>query len=327
MNINTSGLNYEAAVQKGEQMIENRMKGLAAGVALIVSLGAFGNAGAAQFEGFGQDIPLESAARQIVPADQKVDYADGVDTKTPITFSSSADWQSSLSSAVSKKGLKATFTTDGVRIAKDTSPKPRPYSSSPSKDTANKKKTQRRNAPAPTPQNLGPRVVADGHSQETAGVAPRPQASVRTQGGGGFTISQPASAPAPAPVSAPAPVAASVPTASPAVGHGLSGKDFSDKGEWKNYGAPAGSGKFIVVTGYDLRATLESWAAATGWTVNWKSDFSYSIEADATFTGDFVKAATDLRAAMADARPTINLDFYQANKVLVVSNQLADEVN
>ncbi|WP_327210698.1 toxin co-regulated pilus biosynthesis Q family protein [Rhizobium leguminosarum] len=305
-------------------MIDNRMKGLAAGVALIMSLGAFGNAGAAQFEGFGQDIPLESAARQIVPADQKVDYADGVDAKTPITFSSSADWQSSLSSAVAKKGLKATFTTDGVRIAKDTSPKPRPYSSSPSRNTANKNHTQRRNAPAAAPQSLGPRVVADAPAQEVASAAAgQPQASVQTQGGGGFSIRQATPAPAPAPV----PVAANVPTTAPATGHGLSGKDFSPKGDWKNYGGTVGSGKFIVVTGYDLRATLESWAAATGWTINWKSEFSYSIEADATFTGDFVKAATDLRNAMADARPTINLDFYQANKVLVVSNLLADEVN
>jgi hypothetical protein len=153
--------------------------------------------------------------------------------------------------------------------------------------------------------------------------AGQPQASVQTQGGGGFSIRQAMPAPAPAPV----PVAANVPTTAPATGHGLSGKDFSPKGDWKNYGGTVGSGKFIVVTGYDLRATLESWAAATGWTINWKSEFSYSIEADATFTGDFVKAATDLRNAMADARPTINLDFYQANKVLVVSNLLADEVN
>lgn len=304
-------------------MIDNRMKGLAAGVALIMSLGAFGNASAAQFEGFGQDIPLESAARQIVPADQKVDYADGVNSKTPITFSSSADWQSALSSAVAKKGLKATFTTDGVKISKDTSPKPRPYSSSPAKNTANKKNTQRRQAPA-APQNLGPRVVSDAPAQEVASASPaRQQASVQTQGGGGFSIRQAAPAPAPAPVE----TAANVPTTSPATGHGLNGKDFSSKSDWKNYGGSVGSGKFIVVAGYDLRATLESWAAATGWTVNWKSDFSYSIEADATFTGDFVKAATDLRNAMADARPTIGLDFYQANKVLVVSNQLADEVN
>lgn len=317
MNINTKRAEKPtAAVQKGKQMIDNRMKGLAAGIALIMSLAAFGNATAAQFEGFGQDIPLDSAARQIVPSDQKIDYADGVDAKTPITFSSSADWQSALSSAVAKKGLKASFTTDGVVISKDASPKPRPYSSSPSKNTAQKKNRQPKRT-SPAPQNLGPRVVADAPAHEVAQAAVPAAASVQTQGGGGFSIRQP--------VPAPAPVA--VPTTSPATGNGLSGKDFAPKNEWKDYSAPVGSGKFIVVTGYDLRATLESWAAATGWTVNWKSDFSYSIEADATFSGDFVKAATDLRNAMADARPTINLDFYQANKVLVVSNQLADEVN
>lgn len=301
-------------------MIKNRMRGLAAGIALAVSVTAFTQAHAERFEGFGQDIPLESAARQIVPDNVKVEYGAGVDAQTGITFSSAADWQSALSQAVSKKGLKAEIGKDGVTIVK--APKndaARAYSSSPSKQNVQKKNRNANRGAHPTApvEQRGPRVVSDSPaasptSASSASAAP----SATTQGGGGFTIRQ-ASAPAPVPT----------PTPAPATGHGMDGKEFASKDSWKPVSSSIGSGKFIVVPGYDLRVTLESWAAATGWTVNWQSEFKYQIEADATFQGDFVQATTDLIKAMSEARPTITVDFYAANRVVVISNTLADEVN
>lgn len=303
-------------------MIKNRMRGLAAGIALAVSVTAFTQAHAERFEGFGQDIPLESAARQIVPDNVKVEYGDGVDAQTGITFSSAADWQSALSQAVSKKGLKAEIGKDGVTIVK--APKndaARAYSSSPSKQNVQKKNRNgnRSNRAAAPVEQHGPRVVADApavspNSSSSAASVAAPSAT--TQGGGGFTIRQ-ASAPAPVQTAA----------AAPATAHGMDGKEFASKDSWKPATSNIGSGKFIVVPGYDLRVTLESWAAATGWTVNWQSEFKYQIEADATFQGDFVQATTDLIRAMSDARPTITVDFYSANRVVVISNTLADEVN
>jgi hypothetical protein len=303
-------------------MIKNRMRGLAAGIALAVSVTAFTQAHAERFEGFGQDIPLESAARQIVPGNVKVEYGAGVDAQTGITFSSAADWQSALSQAVS---MKAEIGKDGVTIVK--APKnetARAYSSTPAKQNVQKKnrngnRSTRSAAPA-EPQ--GPRVVADAPvaaPSSTASAASASAPASTTQGGGGFTIRQAAAAPAPVPT--PTPVSA------PAKGHGMDGKEFASKDSWKPAAGNVGSGKFIVVPGYDLRVTLESWAAATGWTVNWQSEFKYQIEADATFQGDFVQATTDLIKAMSDARPTITVDFYAANHVVVISNTLADEVN
>jgi Toxin co-regulated pilus biosynthesis protein Q. len=307
-------------------MIKNRMRGLAAGIALAVSVGAFTQAHAERFEGFGQDIPLESAARQIVPGDVKVDFGAGVDPKVGITFSSAADWQSALSQAVSKKGLKAQIGKDQVTIVK--APKndaARAYSSTPSKPNVQRKNNNRNNNRTNAPVETGPRVVADApvtapSSSHASAVSASP--SVTTHGGGGFTIRQ-ATVPAPSP----APVPASEAKAASATGHGMSGKEFASKDSWKPVGGDVNSGKFIVVPGYDLRVTLESWAAATGWTVNWQSEFKYQIEADATFQGDFVKATSDLIKAMSDARPTITVDFYSANRVVVISNTLADEVN
>jgi hypothetical protein len=310
-------------------MIKNRMRGLAAGIALAVSVTAFTQAHAERFEGFGQDIPLESAARQIVPDNVKVEYGAGVDAQTGITFSSAADWQSALSQAVSKKGLKAEIGKDGVTIVKASkSDAARAYSSTPAKQNVQKKNrnTHRGARPAAPVEQHGPRVVADApvaaaspaSSSSSAASVAAPSAT--TQGGGGFTIRQ---ATAPVPVPAPASTTASA----AATGHGMDGKEFASKDSWKPVSANIGSGKFIVVPGYDLRVTLESWAAATGWTVNWQSEFKYQIEADATFQGDFVQATTDLINAMSDARPTITVDFYSANRVVVISNTLADEVN
>lgn len=322
MNINGSGEQpVRAGIQKGNKMIKYRMRGLAAGIALAVSATTFSQAHAERFEGFGQDIPLESAARQIVPAEVKVEYGSGVDAKTGITFSSAADWQSALSQAVAKKGLKAEIGKDGVTIVKaPKSESSRPYSSAPAKETVQKKNNNRRTTTrnAPAPVDHGPRVVADA-PVEVAAAGPastsaKPAPTTIRQGGGGFVISQAAPVPAPAP-------------AASAAAQGMDGKDFATKDSWHPVGQNVTSGKFIVVPGYDLRVTLESWAAATGWTVNWQSEFKYQIEADATFQGDFVKATSDLIGAMSNARPTITVDFYSANRVVVISNTLADEVN
>lgn len=324
MNINGSGEQpAQAGVQKGNSMIKHRMRGLAAGIALAVSATAFSPALAERFEGFGQDIPLDSAARQIVPSDVKVEYGNGVDSKTGITFSSAADWQSALSQAVAKKGLKAEIGKDGVTIVKaPKSESSRPYSSAPAREKVQKKNNNNRrttNRSAPAPVEHGPRVVADAPVEvaSAASAASRAAApSVTRQGGGGFVITQ--AAPVPAPASAPV---------SQTAARGMDGKEFATKDSWKPVSKNIGSGKFIVVPGYDLRVTLESWAAATGWTVNWQSEFKYAIEADATFQGDFVQATSDLIGAMSTARPTITVDFYSANRVVVISNTLADEVN
>lgn len=305
-------------------MIKNRMRGLATGIVLAASVVASSQAHAERFEGFGQDIPLSSAAKQIAPEGTNIEYGPGVSQDASITFSSAADWQSALSQAVAKKGLKATFNKDSVVISKAPStPKAgRPYSSAPSKDLVQKKNSghNRKGRTESAPVDNGPRVVADVAASDQAqaqGSASRGdvQSSSKQVGGGGFVIRTASAAPAPKPSS------------SPAAGRGMDGKEFAAKDGWKPMGNPATSGKFIVVPGYDLRATLESWAAATGWTVNWKSEFKYEIEADATFEGDFVRATSSLLQAMSEARPTITADFFTANHVLVISNNLSDEVN
>ncbi|MDW9479061.1 hypothetical protein GOB57_10335 [Sinorhizobium meliloti] len=258
---------------------------------LVVGLGVL-NSGAAHaaFDSFGSDIPLESAAKQIVPEGYTVDYGAGVDKATSVSWGSAPDWQSALSSAIAKKGLKAEIGSGTVVIVKAPTASARPYSSTPSKDIVQKKGGDQK-AKTRT-QRVEPR---DPPARETAAI-----------GGGGFTIRPYHDSAKPA--------------------QGLKDKDFADtkKDNWQKY---EGKGQFIVEEGYMLHSTLNTWAEATGWKVIWNSEHDYLIEASATFSGDFVKASSDLIKAMADARPQITVDYYQGNKVIVISNKLNDEVN
>jgi hypothetical protein len=254
------------------------------------------NSGAAfaAFDSFGSGIPLESAAKQIVPEGFTVDYGAGVDKATAISWGSAPDWQSALSTAVAKKGLKAEIGSGTVVIVKAKASEARPYSSTPSKDIVQKKSgTERKRAPKPHTDRAEPRDPPT--VREAAAV-----------GGGGFAIRPYRDSSKP--------------------GQGLKDKDFADtkKDGWQKY---EGKGQFIVEEGYMLHGTLSTWAEATGWKVIWNSEHDYLIEANATFDGDFVKASSDLIKAMGDARPQITVDYYQGNKVIVISNKLSDEVN
>lgn len=274
---------------------------------LIMGLGvAHSGLALAAFDSFGKEIPLESAARQIVPEGTKVDFGTGVDKTTAVTWGSSSDWQSALSSAVARKGLKARFSDGGVVIEKAAAPEAstRPYSSTPSSDIV-----QRRHAthPVHVARHEPRRPVR--HDEEA------PRAEEADKGAtSGFVIR--------------AYHQGSGPTeprdhVAPVQGHGMVGKDpaFDDASSHE------GSGKYVVAEGYKLHGTLDAWASATGWKVIWNSDHDYLIQANATFSGDFVKASSDLITAMGDARPQITVDYYQGNKVIVISNKLSDEVN
>jgi len=276
---------------------------------LIMAIGVcHSGVASAAFDSFGSDIPLESAAKQIVPAGYSVDYAEGVDKATTVSWSSSSDWKSALSSAVAKKGLKAEFGSDTVVIVKSSATATRPYSSSPASDMVQKKK--RTNERTNERKHVS-REKAETRSEPRVERETAKAESNAVLGSGGFTIRpyrNHADASVPADKS----------------GDVLKGKDIVKDSSWQKYD---GKGQFVVEEGYMLHSTLNAWAEATGWKVAWHSDHDYLIEANATFSGDFVKASSDLIKAMRDARPQITVDYYQGNKVIVISNKLSDEVN
>lgn len=67
-------------------------------------------------EGFGRDIPLSIAAAQIVPSDYAVQYGQGANPDTLVSWQGGRDWKAALIDAVSTQGMKANITGTTVVI-------------------------------------------------------------------------------------------------------------------------------------------------------------------------------------------------------------------
>lgn len=72
--------------------------------------------------------------------------------------------------------------------------------------------------------------------------------------------------------------------------------------------------------GHSLRTVLMEWGGRSGWTVVWQSDREYPIDASATFSGDFTKAASQLFEGFSTAVPVPSAHFYKGNRVLLVES-------
>jgi len=257
------------------------------GIALAAMISA--SATAESFNGFGQDIPLESAARQIIPEGWTVDFGEGVDKSAPVSWASAKDWKSALTAAVGKKGYAAQFGSSSVVIVKSG-----------------------RFASAPTAAYSSPKASATKKTKKvsTSSVSSRRANAVEREvsGGGGFVIAR---------------YRKSSYQDQELATKGEGWKPYAGKNA---EGEPSDS-VFTVKEGDDLRRVLVEWGDKTGWKVIWKSEFSYPIVASASFGGGFVEAATALVNAMDDVRPIITVDFYKGNQVVVVTNGSAGEAN
>jgi hypothetical protein len=73
-----------------------------------------------------------------------------------------------------------------------------------------------------------------------------------------------------------------------------------------------------AVPGKTMRVVLEEWGKRAGWTIIWQTDRDYTLEAPASFGGDFVAASTRLFEGFATAKPVPLGHVYAENRVLVV---------
>ena len=73
--------------------------------------------------------------------------------------------------------------------------------------------------------------------------------------------------------------------------------------------------------GETLRALLMQWGEVSGWTVVWKLDKDYQLEAGVVFRGTFTEVASAIIRTFARAVPAPIGTFYKGNRVLVVSVQ------
>ena len=82
-----------------------------------------------------------------------------------------------------------------------------------------------------------------------------------------------------------------------------------------------GSHDWEAPRGETLRSLLMQWGEVSGWTVVWKLDKDYKLEAGVVFRGTFTEVASAIIRTFARAVPAPIGTFYKGNRVLVVSIQ------
>ena len=76
--------------------------------------------------------------------------------------------------------------------------------------------------------------------------------------------------------------------------------------------------------GDSLRSLLIEWGQKSGWTVVWKLDRDYILEAGVVFRGNFTEVASAIIRTFARAVPAPIGTFYKGNRVLVINTQEDD---
>jgi len=79
-----------------------------------------------------------------------------------------------------------------------------------------------------------------------------------------------------------------------------------------------------ALSGESLRTLLVEWGQKSGWTVVWKMDRDYILEAGVVFRGTFTEVASAIIRTFARATPAPIGTFYKGNRVLVINTQEDD---
>lgn len=69
-------------------------------------------------QGFGNDVPLRFAARQIVPEGISVAFADGIDPDVLVSWRGGAPWNRTLLSAIQPLGLRVLYRDRAITISR-----------------------------------------------------------------------------------------------------------------------------------------------------------------------------------------------------------------
>jgi hypothetical protein len=77
---------------------------------------------------------------------------------------------------------------------------------------------------------------------------------------------------------------------------------------------------WTAAVGETLQSVLRSWGDHAGWTLVWQSDRDYPVDAQATFSGDFTTAASQLLDGFATAVPAPYAHLYRGNHVILVQS-------
>jgi hypothetical protein len=81
---------------------------------------------------------------------------------------------------------------------------------------------------------------------------------------------------------------------------------------------------WAAMSGSDLKATLDGWSRAAGWTLVWDSPINYRLRASARFAGDFETAVSGLVDTIHRSNPELLVTLYRGNRVIYVETTLVE---
>jgi hypothetical protein len=81
---------------------------------------------------------------------------------------------------------------------------------------------------------------------------------------------------------------------------------------------------WAAMSGSDLKATLDGWSRAAGWTLVWDSPVNYRLRASAQFAGDFETAVASLVDTIHRSSPEVLVTLYRGNRVVHVETTLVE---
>lgn len=253
-------------------------------------------------DGFGSDIPLYFAVRQIVPEGKAIVFGEGIDQDKIVSWSGGADWLSILKRTATDQGLTVQVDGDVVRLTKT---------------------GVARNAVVATDRTFGGDVSKEARGgfvmvpyQPPSPAQPEPKTD-------GFDVDKGSGATfAGGTGSGSIEIAASASGKTSGMPTTVSVRDIPVK---VLTGSLDMGETWTAESGMTLHQVLGDWSDRAGWTLVYQSEMVYQLQATADFKGDFLTAAGYLiKSIQADPQPIAT--FYTGNNALVISNN-QDQVN
>ncbi len=227
--------------------------------------------------GFGHDIPLGIAVKQIVPTGTNVVFDPSVDTSMPVNWRGGQSWQQVLADTLGPNSLYMYMSENGNSVLINTT---RPA-------LANAQ-------PAPMMTMMNPPPVIPTVIPTAAPVAAPAPAPVYTP------VSATSNIP---PVMVPAPMTASMPVMKP-VPVNLPSVALP----------PMEVPTWTAKTSDTLHQTLEAWCKKANVSLRWDSEFDYPIETNISLTGDFETSVRALLGGLKNANPRPVAHYYRAKE-------------
>ncbi len=230
--------------------------------------------------GFGKDLPLVTAMRQIIPADYTYVMDQDIETGASISWQGGQPWPIVLDNALSQKGLRSEIDGKIIRIKSPVM-------------------AQTPSAPiqiASAPQYQAPPIMNDAQPQFNTFTPTQPVLPVRNV----------ASTPQPStvfPQQAQAPMNILAPQLQ-AQSIMMNTTETEDLEKLNESIVPdVTRGDWMAQSGASLKTVLESWSNIEGVDLFWSADYDYSLAGDVNISGNFEEAVEEILTGFSAAKP------------------------